>query len=59
MPTLMAVETETTTYYTDGSAKRKTSYETETVRNRDAVESELETITCYTDDSPVKLMPTQ
>lgn len=50
MPTLMTTETETTTYYNDGSAKRKTSYNSEEVKNSQAFDSEEETTTIYDGD---------
>lgn len=50
MPTLMVTETTETTYYNDGSAKRKTYTETDTFKNSEAYESEEETTTFYTDD---------
>ena len=51
MPTLMATETTETTYYSDGSAKQKTSIELETFKNKGAYESEDETLTYYMDDT--------
>ena len=49
MPTLMACEQTTTTYFDDGSAVEVTTEWEEEVKNKKAVDSESATVTLYGD----------
>ena len=49
MPTLMTCEQTTTTYFDDGSIVEKVTEWEEEVKNKNAVDSDSETVTLYGD----------